>query len=649
MARSALSSAGELAAALPGIAARGGRLRIELQHAPCEPAGQRPQASPNRADGVAAEQRVIERDDVLGGARIALPSGPAIELAIDAAAVAVLGQDHVQPPARGYSGPEHDIGAAAGHVGRDGDAAGLARLGNHGRLLRILPGIEHDVGQAALRHDGAQRLGVGHRAGPDQHGAPSRGEGGGPVGDVLPFAPRIRQQACALVAAAQGTVPGQVHDTQTVDGAQLARDLTRRPRHAAEAEVAVEKALVGDAGEGGAGAGGRQALLGLDELVQALLPGAVRHDTPGVFVDDLHAAVAHDVVPVALEHVQSGERLDHHLLAGEAGAEQAFAGGEPLVYGLLAAGQQVQDLPGVVEREVLAALHPSGDLERLAQHGQQRAIGLVLRDDEGRACLIDQHAIRLVHDGNLQPAQQQAGPRAAEGGRQRAARPAPAVRGGDAVLQVIEDELLVGDVGDVGAVRLAAFLRVVPLLHEPRGEAERGEDRAEALGVALGEVVVDGDDVHSLAGKCGGGGGQHGGDGLALAGRHLDNAAPGQQAPARELHVVVAQAEMAFDRGVHEAEDAGLQACGVLQQSRAQRRRFRQQRRVGHGRDALRLHVHAAGEGGDAAGRPARLHRAPKRGRPEIERLGQRARPFRIGCHRETCHGRAVPRLPISV
>ena len=44
----------------------------------------------------------------------------------------------------------------------------------------------------------------------------------------------------------------------------------------------------------------RDALLGLDRLVQAFAPAASLHDPAGVLVDDLHLAVLDHVVDVAL-------------------------------------------------------------------------------------------------------------------------------------------------------------------------------------------------------------------------------------------------------------------------------------------------------------------------------------------------------------
>ena len=53
------------------------------------------------------------------------------------------------------------------------------------------------------------------------------------------------------------------------------------------------------------------------------------------------------------------------------------------------------------------------------------------------------------------------------------------------------------------------------------GEAEEAVDLAHPLGVALGEIVVDGDDVDAAAGEGVQVAGKRGDEGLAFAGLHL--------------------------------------------------------------------------------------------------------------------------------
>ena len=139
-----------------------------------------------------AHQVVFEREVEARGAGIALAAGAAAELVVDAARLVALGAEDVQAaelrPPRSCSGSvtcsrllqrrpaassgaasgstpfllqhllgeelgvaaEQDVGAAAGHVGGDGDRALAAGLGDDLRLALVVLGVEHVVRDPAL-------------------------------------------------------------------------------------------------------------------------------------------------------------------------------------------------------------------------------------------------------------------------------------------------------------------------------------------------------------------------------------------------------------------------------------------------------------------------------------------------------------------
>ena len=67
------------------------------------------------------------------------------------------------------------------------------------------------------------------------------------------------------------------------------------------------------------------------------------------------------------------------------------------------------------------------------------------------------------------------------------------------VAQVIEAELVVGAVSDVGAVGVFALLIVEIVNDDADRHAEELVEAAHPLGVAFGQVIVDGDDVDAFA------------------------------------------------------------------------------------------------------------------------------------------------------
>jgi acylphosphatase len=150
------------------------------------------------------------------------------------------------------------------------------------------------------------------------------------------------------------------------------------------------------------------------------------------------------------------------------------------------------------------------------------------RNDERRARLVDEDGVHFVHDGEVEVALH-----VALDGLLHV------------VAQVIEAEFRVGAVGDVAAVVVLAFGIVEAVHDDPDGEAEEFVDAPHPLGIAAGQVVVDGDQVDALAGQRVQVDGQGGDQGLAFAGLHFGDGAAVQDHAADELHVEVAHVDHA--------------------------------------------------------------------------------------------------------
>ena len=126
----------------------------------------------------------------------------------------------------------------------------------------------------------------------------------------------------------------------------------RRTGHAGEAEVATEQALIADPRQRGMDAGQGTAFFGLDELMQAMLPGAIAHQPTGKFVDDLYFAIVDQVMRIALHQVQRSQGLtDKRLPSPLAGPEPAIPLGEHR-QPLLTAGGQTHRALAVVTHKV---------------------------------------------------------------------------------------------------------------------------------------------------------------------------------------------------------------------------------------------------------------------------------------------------------
>ena len=289
--------------------------------------------------------------------------------------------------------------------------------------------------------------------------------------------------------------------------------------------------------------------------MQALGIAAAFHDAAGKLVDDLNLAVGDHVLLVAMEHVLGLQRLLQVVdqLARKVGVDildtqtaldllkAALGGGNGvlgLVHDVVARGLHILGGGEHVMRHVLAALQ--------AAHGARKVLvgagrlGAGARDDERRPGLIDQDGVDLVDDGVVV-----------------AALYALLGAGDHVVAQVVETELGVGAVGDVCLVGRTLELERHVVLEQTDGHAQVLIDAAHPLGVALGKVIIDSNDVHALAGNSVEIASQRGDEGLTFAGLHLGDVALVQCHGANELHVKVAHTHGALGSLTHGGKGLG--------------------------------------------------------------------------------------------
>src|SRR4051794_36587485 len=553
----------------------------------------RAQAVEDLVDPVAGEQA---DEVVLGGqeearlAGVALAAGAAAELVVDAPRLVALGADDEQAAGLddllalgldalldlrqdvgealvevGVAGLEAELGeleashvlgvaaeldvdAAAGHVRRDRDRAGLARLGDDLRLGRGPrvgrgDGVQDRVRDAPLLELLGQQLGDLDRDRADEDGLLA-GVALLDLGqDRVPLAVPGLEDLVVAVRADHRPVRRDLDDAELVDLHELGRLGERRARHPGELVVHPEVVLERDRGERLVLLLDRHALLRLDRLVQALRPAPALEDAPGELVDDPDLAVDHRVVDVALVQRLGLQRLqqvvDHVAVLGPVqvvdlqeplGLRDAALGDRDrlvlLVELVVEVGDELLLRAGVEALGALARLHLAGELRELDVEVGRRLRRA--RDDERRAGLVDEDVVDLVDDPE-----------------RVAALDLLLDRRRHVVAQVVEAELRVRPVRDVGGVGDVLVLVALHVLQDSDLHAERVVDRRHPVGVAAGEVVVDRDHVHARAGQRVEDDGERRGERLALAGLHLGDVAAVQHHAADELHVEVAHAHRA--------------------------------------------------------------------------------------------------------
>jgi hypothetical protein len=172
----------------------------------------------------------------------------------------------------------------------------------------------------------------------------------------------------------------------------------------------------------------------------------------------------------------------------------------------------------VVALAVLAAPQPRRDLGELLIPAAVLVRGPA--DDQRGAGLVNEDRVDLVDDGEVVTALD-------------ALVEAP----GHVVPEVVEAELVVGPVGDVSLVLLAALVRFHLGQDAADLQAKEMVHPPHPLGVTLGEVVVHRDDVHAPARQRVQVSGQYPDQRLALAGLHLGDIAHVQGGGAHQLRV----------------------------------------------------------------------------------------------------------------
>ncbi len=426
--------------------------------------------------------------------------------------------DDVRVPA------EHDVGPAARHVGGHRDRALPAGLRDDQRFAVVLLGVQHLVRHVALDQRLRQELRLLHAGRTDQHGLTLLVT----LGDVVRHGLELRRLALVdevgLVGADHRFVGGDLHHTELVRLVELGRLRLGGTGHPGELVVEAEVVLQRDRGQGLVLGLDLDAFLGLDRLVHPLVEPATGQDPAGELVDDEHLATPDDVLLVLVvellglqgvvqEADQRGVRRLVEVVDTELVLDELHAGLRD-AHGPLALVHLVVDVLGHQRRHPRELVVPARRLVR--------GTG----DDQRRPGLVDEDGVDLVDDGVVVPALHTV----VEAPRH-------------VVAEVVEAELVVRAVGDVGPVGLPACGGLHVRADHPHLEPEEPVDTTHPLGVPLGEVVVGGDDVDTPAGERVEVDRQHTGQGLALTGLHLRGLAEVECGTAHELDVEVPLAE----------------------------------------------------------------------------------------------------------
>ena len=436
---------------------------------------------------------------------------------------------------------QHNVGTTACHVGGDGDGAQLTGLGYDLGFHLMELGIQHVVLDALP----FQKLGKNFTAldgnGTHQHRLALFVAGLDLVHDGHILALLVFEHHVGMILAHNGPVGGDLHHVQPVDGAKFLLLGQSGTGHAGQLIIQAEEILEGDGGKGLALVGNGDAFLGFDGLVQAFVIAAAVHQSAGEFVDDDNLTVLDHIVGV-LFHQTPGL---HGLVdvvgdGGIFGVGQVLYAEIPLCLGNTAGGQghgaalfvgEVVAVVIVVKLLVLGLgedLPPQGGHEVVRHLIQLGAFLALAGDDQRGTGLVDKNGVHLVHDGKGVTTLDKL-----------------TFVDGHVVTQVVEPQLVVGAVGNVGGVADAALSGGHAGDDQTHGQTHIAVDLAHPFGVTLGKIFVDGDHVDAPAGQGVQIAGQNGDQGLAFAGLHFGDTALVEHHAADQLNGVGLHAQHA--------------------------------------------------------------------------------------------------------
>src|SRR5436190_11166904 len=477
-------------------------------------------------------------------AGVALAARAAAQLVVDPPRLVPLGAEHVEAAELADTLAQLDVDAAAGHVGRDRDRVRLAGIDDDLALTLVLLRVEDVVRDPAPLEKLREVLRLLDRDRADEHRLPLLVALDDVVDDRVELGFLGLEDVVVLVSAGDRDVGRDLDDAEVVDLDELLLLGLGRTGHAGELLVEAEVVLQGDGREGDVLLLDRDSLLGFDRLVKALAPAAAFHDPAGELVDDLHFAVLDDVLVVAVVERLRLHRLDHvvdelrvtrvvEVLEAERPLELRDA--------LLRGRDDLVLLVVLVVRALRLALAErvvGNGVERLRDAGEvvvdlRRGLRLA-GDDQRRPRLVDEDRVDLVDDAVVVPALDDA-----------------VERDGHVVAQVVEPELGVRAVGDIGVVRLFPLGERHHVLDPAGPHPELLVDRPHPVRVALRQVVVDRDQVNAVAGDRIQVQRLRRDERLSFARLHLGDVAFMQDDPTHHLHVEQTNPDRPLERLAH--------------------------------------------------------------------------------------------------
>ncbi len=401
------------------------------------------------------------------------------------------------------------------------------------------------MGQAARVQQPGEEFGCADRACADKHGPSLLVHLLDGVDNRGPLVARRAESTQRPRFPGDGSVGGDDGDGPGVDRLHLGGRVGGGAGHAAEERVRSEIPLKTHASQRFPVGGDFEAFLGFDRLVQPVLPRTVRQKAAGVLVDDDDLALD-DLVLLLVDVAEaSDEGLAHEFLAAAVGLPDPLAavteersehGAESVLPPALEVRSTMNMVDGKVRSLVEFGRHRRGLAVDLAHLVFPPRPG----DDEGHDTFVDENGVRFIHERGTQSWNHRPGVGAAPREVHRVARRPWGVGAShaDLVAEPIGNDLLGRAIHDGTGVHVETRVLLGFLRDGADFQQTTLVDGPAALGIACGEVVVDGQYMKVFVLPGDQGRGDRSGEGLAFTRKHLDDAAVVEGERARELNRV---------------------------------------------------------------------------------------------------------------
>ena len=258
-----------------------------------------------------AHEAIFQAHKKLRRTWVALPPGPPAQLPVYPPRLVPFGADDGQPARPFRFGREFNIRAAPGHVGGNGDGAGLPGHGHNFGLALVVFGVQYLVLNFAQPQHPAQQFRVFNRGSTHQHRAAFAHQFHNFVYDSVVFFAHRAVHFIFFIFAADVAVGRNGHHVEFVNLPELRGFRFGGAGHAAEFVVHAEVVLKRDGGVGLGGIFHFHALFGFHGLMQPVAPPPPLHDAARLLVHNFYFSFLNNVLHIFLEQGVRFQQLVH--------------------------------------------------------------------------------------------------------------------------------------------------------------------------------------------------------------------------------------------------------------------------------------------------------------------------------------------------